>query len=149
MVSKLHSKQVKKNRVEQAVRWIGSIRSLYVHTALFAGAFLLILFQIPVDKVLLILTTAVSLEAIYLSIFIQLTVNRHAESLEEVEEDIDEIQKDVDEIQEDIDEIQEDIEEVDKDKTLDTIESDLKKLVRDIAQLRQRNTGTHTPPPTA
>ena len=39
-----------------------------------------------------LLTTAVSLEAIYLSIFIQMTVNRNTQSLEEVEEDIEGIQ---------------------------------------------------------
>jgi uncharacterized protein YoxC len=65
--------------------------------------------------VLLILTTIVSLEAIYLSIFIQITVNRQARELEEVSEDIEEIQEDVDEIQEDVEEIQENVDEIQED----------------------------------
>ena len=72
--------------------------------------FCLRLFNVSSSDVLLILTTVVSLEAIYLSIFIQMTVNQHAEELEEVSEDIEEIQEDVGEIQKDVDEIQEDVE---------------------------------------
>jgi len=64
------------------------------------------------DTILLVLTTAVSLEAIYLSIFIQMSINKSHRSLEEIGDDIDEIQEDVDEIQEDVDEIQEDIDEI-------------------------------------
>lgn len=74
------------------------------------------------EDVLLILTTVVSLEAIYLSIFIQMTVNQHAAELEEVSEDIEEIQKDVDEIQEDVEDIQEEIvEEGGRDTAEETI----------------------------
>ena len=64
------------------------------------------------SDILLILTTIVSLEAIYLSIFIQMTVNRHAQELEEVSEDIEEIQENVEEIQEDVEEIQEEAKEI-------------------------------------
>ncbi len=92
--------------------WIGSTQSIILHTIFFIGIFGLRLFGVPSSDVLLILTTIVSLEAIYLSIFIQMTVNKHSEELEEVSEDIEEIQKDVDEIQEDVDEIQEDVEEI-------------------------------------
>jgi chromosome segregation ATPase len=56
----------------------------------------------------------VSLEAIYLSILIQIAVNKNTESLEEVEEDLDEIQEDLEEIAEDVDEIQEDIDEIEE-----------------------------------
>src|SRR3989344_8641224 len=78
--------------------WMGSTYSITVHTILFIGIFFLYFFGFKIDKIMLILTTAVSLEAIYLSLFIQMTVNRHTQSLEDVEEDIDEIQHDVDEI---------------------------------------------------
>lgn len=77
--------------------WVGTPVSLIVHTLFFAGIFALRKFGITTDYLLLILTTTVSLEAIYLSIFIQMTVNRNTESLEEVEEDIEDIQEDVDE----------------------------------------------------
>lgn len=95
--------------------WIGSPISLIVHTVFFAVAFSLTLFDVPFEDVLLVLTTIVSLEAIYLAIFIQITVNRNTESLYEVEEDIEEIQEDVQEIERDIDEVQEDVEEIQED----------------------------------
>jgi TolA-binding protein len=109
--------------------WIGSISSLIVHTLLFVLAFVLVFLGVDFDKVLLVLTTLVSLEAIYLAIFIQMTVNRNTQSLEEVEEDIDEIQEDVEGIEKDIDEIQEDVEGMEKD--IDEIQEDVDKLEED------------------
>jgi low affinity Fe/Cu permease len=99
---------------KKLTRWIGSPQSIIIHSIFFVGIFVLRLFGVPASDVLLILTTIVSLEAIYLSIFIQMTVNRHSEELEEVSVDIDEIQKDVDEIQEDVEDIQEEISEEDE-----------------------------------
>ncbi len=95
--------------------WIGSVSSLVVHTGLFVGSFALILFGVNSDHVLLVLTTVVSLEAIYMAIFIQMAINLNSKSLDEVEEDLDEIQEDVDEIQKDLDELQEDVGEIQKD----------------------------------
>ncbi len=92
--------------------WVGSLQSIFVHTVLFGGSFLAVIFEfIHLDRMLLVLTTIVSLEAIYLAIFIQMSLNFARESLAEVEHDVDEIQEDIDEIQHDVDEIQEDIEE--------------------------------------
>ncbi len=88
---------------------VGSTTSIVVHTVFFVLAFVLVLFGVSFDRVLLGLTTIVSLEAIYLSLFIQMTVNRHTQGLVEVGKDIDEIQEDIDEIQEDVDEINEDV----------------------------------------
>ncbi len=89
--------------------WVGTPVSILVHTLLFAGIFMLGFFGIKTDQILLILTTAVSLEAIYLAIFIQMTVNRNTASLESVEEDIEDIQEDVKELEEDIEDISGDI----------------------------------------
>ncbi|MEO5635452.1 MAG: hypothetical protein ABIS26_00905 [Candidatus Paceibacterota bacterium] len=97
---------------KKITRWVGSSQSIVVHTIFFIAMFSLRFFGVAASDVLLILTTVVSLEAIYLSIFIQMTVNKHSEELEEVSEDIDEIQEDVEEIQENVDEIQEDVEEI-------------------------------------
>ena len=94
---------------KRITRWIGSPQSIIIHTIFFIGIFILRLWGYSSTDVLLILTTVVSLEAIYLSIFIQMTVNRHAAELEEVSEDIEEIQENVGEIQEDVEEIQEDV----------------------------------------
>lgn len=102
---------------EKVSKSIGSIWSLYIHTAIFLLSFLLIILGVSTEEVLLTLTTLVSLEAIYLSIFIQMAVNKNTESLEEVEEDLDEIQEDIDEIQEDVEEIEEDVDEIEEGDT--------------------------------
>lgn len=131
-----------------ATRWVGSVPSLITHTIIFAASFLAVFTNIVTfDRMLLVLTTILSLEAIYLAIFIQMTVNRTTESLTEVEADIDEMQKDVDEIQEDIDEMQEDVEELsEEDKrnrreatnatSLEEIRVRLERLLGDIEKLQ-------------
>lgn len=153
----------KKERVANAAltitRWVGSPESILLHTVLFAASFLAASTGfIEFERMLLVLTTIVSLEAIYLAIFIQMTINYQAEVIEEVQEDVeemqedvDEIQKDVDEIQEDVDELHEDIEEIADDEeeeaaeekrkedqraALGNIESTLEKLMEDIAHLK-------------
>ncbi|MCL1668240.1 DUF1003 domain-containing protein [Elizabethkingia ursingii] len=99
-----------------AMWWIGSIPSLIAHTIFFIVSFALpILGIVDFDKMLLVLTTVVSLEAIYLAIFIQMSVNRSSENIEDLKEDVEIIQEDIDEIQEDIEEIQEDIDEIQED----------------------------------
>jgi hypothetical protein len=106
--------------------WIGSVQSLIVHTFLFIGSFAAVLGGlISFDRMLLVLTTLVSLEAIYLAIFIQMSLNRTRESLAGVEEDIGEIQIDVGEIQEDVGEIQEDVDELQGD-LLEELDQDIK-----------------------
>lgn len=109
--------------------WVGSISSLILHTIFFVGSFVLYFLGVDLEKILLVLTTVVSLEAIYLAIFIQMTVNRNTQSLEEVEEDIDEIQEDVEEIEKDIDEIQEDVGEMEKD--IDEMQEDVEEIQED------------------
>lgn len=100
--------------------WIGSVPSLVAHTLVFITAFLLPIFGIvSLDKMLLVLTTVLSLEAIYFSIFIQMSVNRSHEHIEDIREDIEEIQDDIEEISEDIDDIQEDIEDIAEDEDED------------------------------
>lgn len=101
---------------DSVISWIGSSASLVFHTLLFITSFLLPLFKVvEFEEMLLVLTTIVSLEAIYLSIFIQMSVNKSNKHIEVIKEDVNEIQEDIDEIQEDIDEIQEDIDEIQED----------------------------------
>ena len=107
----------------KATTWIGSTASLVVHTVVFLVSFSLVLFGIPFDRVLLVLTTVLSLEAIYLSIFIQMSVNRHESRLHEVSEDIEEISEDIEEISEDIEEISEDVEDIQED--IEEIQEDI------------------------
>ena len=96
-------------------QWIGSVKSLFVHTILFVVFFILYIFGIKIETILLILTTIVSLEAIYLSIFIQMSVNIQTRKLNSVASDVEDIQKDVEEIQENVEEIQENVEEIQED----------------------------------
>ena len=101
---------------DSVISWIGSTASLVFHTLLFITSFLLPLFKVvEFEEMLLVLTTIVSLEAIYLSIFIQMSVNKSNKHIEVIKEDVNEIQEGIDEIQEDIDEIQEDIDEIQED----------------------------------
>ena len=125
-------KKVKKDFSLYFTDWIWSNSSLIVHTIFFVWCFALILLWVNLEKILLILTTLVSLEAIYLAIFIQITVNRNTASLKEVEKDIDEIQEDIDEIQEDVDEIQEDVENIEKD--IDEIQEDVEDIQEEDEQ---------------
>lgn len=123
---------------ERITRSVGSIPSLFVHTAIFVAAFVSVPLGIfDLDTVLLVLTTLLSLEAIYLAIFIQMTVNENTESLREVEEGIDEIQEDVEELGEDLDEIQEDIEEITED--VGEMQEDLEELGEDIEELSEED----------
>jgi len=155
MTSKKRKERIKRLS-DKFVKWIGSPLSLIVHTIFFGVMIALAFSDIGFDKVMLVLTTIVSLEAIYLSIFIQMTVNKHGEELEEVSEDIEEIQEDVDEIQKDVDEIQEDVDEIQKDVDeiqedvedieedkpkiiFENIEKNLQELMTEISELKKKN----------
>lgn len=120
-------------------QWIGSPSSIVVHTLLFMGIFALRFFRFPTDQILLILTTAVSLEAIYLAIFIQMTVNRNTQSLEAVEEDIEDIQEDVEGIEDDVEDITEDISEDEQaHRALLHIEKQLQSVQLDLDSLKKK-----------
>ena len=112
MVKKPHIK----GPFDDVITWVGSTSSFVLHTLVFVLSFIVVLLGwVELSRMLLILTTAVSLEAIYLAIFIQMSVNRNTLSLREVEEDIDEIGDEIDELSEDIDEIGEEIDELSED----------------------------------
>jgi len=137
-----------------ATQWVGTPLSILIHTLFFIGIFGLRFLGVSTDSILLILTTIVSLEAIYLAIFIQMTVNRSMESLAEVEDDIESIEEEVKELGDDVEDIHEEVKglEQDMDKiheddeeddaatkmTLEKIEAGLQKLLVDIEQLKQK-----------
>lgn len=106
------------------IRWIGTPYSVIIHTLLFIGFPCLAFLGFNLQYVLIIFTTWLSLEAIYLSIFIQMTVNRNTESLEEVEENIEDIQEDV-------------IEDEEAHKVLLHIGQQMKAIQRDLDVLRK------------
>lgn len=116
-----------KTLIERFIESVGSVPSLAVHSVLFIAVFSLSIFGLVDWQIMLLgLTTVISIEAIYLALFIQIAVNRNTAQLREVEEDIDEIQEDVEELGEDMDEIQEDIEEISED--IDEIQEDVEEL---------------------
>ncbi|OGG60641.1 hypothetical protein A2765_03630 [Candidatus Kaiserbacteria bacterium RIFCSPHIGHO2_01_FULL_56_24] len=137
-------------------RAVGSPVSIIIHSILFLASFGLAAWGLlDFDRMLLILTTVVSLEAIYLAIFIQMTINYQGQSIAEVQEDVGEIQEDVEELQEDVEEISEDVGEISEDveemseedakeeaegdkqeKAIAAIHSDLQRLLVDIEKLK-------------
>lgn len=129
-------------RVNSFIKWIGSFTSLIIHTILFVSCFVIGLIWDNWEAVLLVLTTLVSLEAIYLSIFIQMSINRNTESLQGVEKDIDEIREDVEEIAEDVEEMQEDDEQEESEdeqdrRLLKDIQDNILKITLDLQQLKK------------
>lgn len=117
MVKKANNSQIviKKPRKLSAIerlarnipRWIGTPESLVIHTLIFIGILSLSLFGFDFRTINILLTTWLSIEAIYLAIFIQMTVNRNTESIEDLQEDVEELSEDVEDIQEDIEDIEE------------------------------------------
>lgn len=134
----------------RATYFIGSTESLVIHTLLFIGSFVLYFFGVPFEEILLVVTTIVSLEAIYLSIFIQMSVNRQihklhavAKDVEDIQEDVEGIEKDVDEIQKDVEDIQEEDEEEEKEEKkdeeiLERIENTMGKLIEEVIELKKQ-----------
>ena len=106
--------------------WVGTPASIIVHTFLFIGSFLVYFLGVKFNTILLIVTTVVSLEAIYLALFIQLTVNRTTESLEDVGENLEEIQEDVEGLEGNIKRIRKNVEGLEAD--VEDISSDIDKF---------------------
>lgn len=137
-----------KNPAETFTIWIGSVQSLVVHSALFVLVFILGFLGVNWEMLMLILTTVVSLEAIYLAIFIQMSINRSAvslqtvaedlgeihEGMEDLAEDVEEISGDVDELQKDMGEIQEDVEEINT--NVDEIQIDVSDIQGDLDDIQ-------------
>jgi biopolymer transport protein ExbB/TolQ len=142
--------------IDSFIKWIGSFVSLIIHTFIFLSCLFVGLIWGYWDTILLVLTTLVSLEAIYLAIFIQMSINRNTESLQAVEKDIDELQEDVEDIAEDVDEIQENVEEIAEDvgelqeedeheesqeeqdrRLLKDIQDNILKITSDLEQLKK------------
>lgn len=146
---KLHKKHPHKKRektptaIEYFITWIGSEASLVAHTFFFIAFFALAIFgYLSWNLMLLAMTTLVSLEAIYLAIFIQMTVNKHSESLREVEHDLEEIEEDIDEIQEDFEDMSEE-EKRDAEyrnsqaAALNGITTDIHRILADLEEMKK------------
>jgi uncharacterized membrane protein len=149
ILKKLYSDEVLEYLSTNISRLMGSMNSLIIHTILFLLSYLLIFLGFNEEKIFDLLTNIVSLEAIYLSIFLLMSGNLQlkklhdvatnvhdvATNVKEIQEDVDEIQDNIDEIQEDIDEIQED---QDDDEILNKIDTTLNVLIKEVAELKKR-----------
>ncbi|MDP3901579.1 MAG: hypothetical protein Q8Q37_01210 [bacterium] len=141
----MDNKTGQKNIMDRLIIWIGSTSSLVLHTFVFI--FFLIIGMLEITSwnfVLIALTTAVSLEAIYLAIFIQMTVNKHTASLQEVEEDVEDIQEEIEEISEDVEDITEDdkLDDVRSQHTIETLETlakNVQKIITDLESLKKKD----------
>lgn len=125
-------KKTQHTLAEKIITWVGSPNSLIAHSIVFVVFFVFIILGYDSSTVLLILTTLVSLEAIYLSIFIQIAINKNTQSLENVTEDIEEIQEDMEEISEDVGEITEDVGELQE--NIEDISEDVEEIQEEIHQ---------------
>ncbi|MFA7253091.1 MAG: hypothetical protein WC107_00885 [Patescibacteria group bacterium] len=100
---------------DKLITWVGTTNSIIIHTIIFIFSFISHwIFNISFDLVLLILTTVVSLEAIYLAIFIQRSVNQQATRLTDVEETLDDVEEALDDVEESLDEVEESIDDVEE-----------------------------------
>lgn len=114
---------------------VGSPTSIILHTIGFILFFCASFFGISFNTILLVLTTIVSLEAIYLSLLIQMTVNMNTQSLQKVESDIDEIEEDFSEMRSDVEEITEDFGEMRED--VEEISEDIGEMEETIGEIRE------------
>jgi uncharacterized membrane protein len=92
--------------------------------------FATLFFGWTLDEMLLMLTTILSIEAIYLALFIQMSLNKTTENLENVEEDIEIIHK-----SDKLDDIQDEKIE----KTLLTIHERIQRIQTDLESISKQN----------
>lgn len=109
---------MKKFELQKIISSVGTFRSLILHSVFFIVMLTLPFFGVDPTLSLLILTTVVSLEAIYLNIITLMGVNRHADEqakthavLTTLEETIDDVQETIEDVQETVEDVQETIEE--------------------------------------
>jgi uncharacterized membrane protein len=120
--------------IERVIVWIGSPASLVLHTLVFMAFFAVpLLGMLSWETMFAVLTNVVSLEAIYLAIFIQMSVNRQAASLKEVEENVEELGENVESIQEDVEELGENVEELGE--NMEELGEDVEELGEDVEEL--------------
>jgi uncharacterized membrane protein len=120
--------------IERAIVWIGSPASLALHTVIFSAFFAVSMLKIVAwDLMFAVLTNVVSLEAIYLAIFIQMSVNRQSASLKEVEEDVGDIQEDIEELGENVEELGENVEELGE--NVEDLKEDVEDIQEDIGEI--------------
>ena len=119
---------------DKVTSWIGSTASIIFHSCFFVFAFVSHwLFSWSFDSILLVLTTVVSLEAIYFSIFIQRAVNQQAERLGDVEESLDDVEDSLDDVEEALEEDEQ--EEEAEEESLEDVVTEMKKVLKEMKKM--------------
>jgi septal ring factor EnvC (AmiA/AmiB activator) len=125
---------------DNIIKWVGSTNSLIIHTAVFVLSFVSpFIFKVSFDLVLLVLTTLVSLEAIYLAIFIQRSVNQQANRLEDVEDALDDVEESLDDVEESIDDVEESLSKKNvaaKSNSEKRLEKSLEEIIQELKTLK-------------
>lgn len=99
------------NKLQKLITWVGTTKSLILHSVFFVVMMCLPFFGVESSLSLLILTTVVSLEAIYLNIFIQMGVNRHADEQKQTRIVLSSVQETIEDVQDTVEDVQESMEE--------------------------------------
>ncbi len=120
---------------DKITKFTGSIPSIIIHTILFIAFLLSPVFGFDFQKAMILLTTIVSLEAIYLALFIQMSINKQQEHIEEISEDVEEISEEIEEIGEDVENIEKDIDEIQED--VEDISEDVGEISEDVEDLQE------------
>jgi septal ring factor EnvC (AmiA/AmiB activator) len=131
---------------DKVMSWVGTTNSIVFHTIFFVFVFASHwVFGWSFDTILLALTTLVSLEAIYLAIFIQRAVNQQSIRLDEVEETLDDVEDSIDDVEEALDDVEESLTETEGDiadiashtvkqmeQPLDEVMAELRKILEEF-----------------
>lgn len=107
---------MEENKLQKLIAWVGTTHSLILHSIFFVVMMCLPFFGVDSSLSLLILTTVVSLEAIYLNIFIQMGVNRHADEQKQTRIVLSSVQETIEDVQDTVEDVQESIEEEEKEQ---------------------------------
>jgi septal ring factor EnvC (AmiA/AmiB activator) len=133
---KERQKSIMEKGAANVTKWVGSSASVTLHTLLFIVSFALpYLGIVTFERMLLVLTTMVSLEAIYLSIFIQMSLNMNNQNIEFIQEDIEGLGEDIEELSDDIEELGEEIEEISED--IEEISEDIDEIQKDVDEIQE------------
>lgn len=127
-------------------RWFGTLQSLLIHTLFFSAFVSLHFLGTKTTDILLFLTLILSLEAIYLSIFILMGVNLQNKTIEDMKENVDEMKENVEEMQEDMEEIQEGMEDIqenveDIQENVEEIQGDMEDIQKDVEDMQEDDDG--------
>lgn len=95
-------KKQKPTFLEKFLHWIGTPQSLIVHTIIFVLSLIASVFS---ERAMNAFTMLLSVEAIYMGILIQMTVNKSHKEIKGIGEDVEELSDDVEDILEDTEEL--------------------------------------------